>query len=97
MDEALPYRQKVYGCIHPETYKYFFEKSLVQGIWMRLREHYGECVENKQFFSMQIDGKFLIFRSVLGGNPVTVIRKRGCAKKHLDEFHALVEFTEMES
>ena len=48
-------------------------------------------------FTMQIDSKFLIFRSVLGGNLVTVIRKRGCEEKYIDEFHALIEFNEMGS
>lgn len=53
-------------------------------------------VRRKQpVFSMQINSKFLIFRLVLDANPVTLIRKWGCAENHVDTFHALVEFSEV--
>lgn len=92
MNAALPFRSWVYGCIHPRTYKYFFSKDQVYLVWSRLEARYGKISQNGAFMCMQIESEFLIIRSTLGGNPITVIRKRGCKKEFIDELHAVVGY-----
>ena len=88
----LPYRERLYACIHPETYKYFFQKDRVALVWQTLAGRYGAIVRNEAFRIMQIEGDRFLFRSTHLANPITVIRKRGCTSAHVDELHAILGY-----
>ncbi|MCA9662636.1 MAG: hypothetical protein KC486_30125 [Myxococcales bacterium] len=44
---------------------------------------------NGAFRMMEIEAERFFLRSVIGGNPITVIRKRACTDADIDELHAL--------
>ena len=89
----LPFRQRSYACIHPETYKYFFARGQVLPLWRRLSARYGEPDVNSSFGTLQLDTRSLLLRSVIGGNPITVIRKRGCTATDVDQLHQIFGFS----
>ncbi|MEZ4454736.1 MAG: hypothetical protein R3B09_35125 [Nannocystaceae bacterium] len=41
---------------------------------------------------MEIDGEHFWIRAVIGGNPITVIRKRSCDAAAIDELHRLLGY-----
>jgi hypothetical protein len=89
-----PCRERSYACIHPETYKYFFDRRDVREVWRRLSATYGPVRELAGFGVREIQSDRLILRAAVGGNPITVIRLRGCTEAHVDALHRLVEFDE---
>jgi hypothetical protein len=90
----FPYRERLYACIHPETYKYFFHKDSIEGVWIVLEERYGPVLHNRPFRVIEIDSERFLFRSTVLKNPITVIRKRGCTTEHVAEFHTVIGFVE---
>jgi PAS domain S-box-containing protein len=90
----FPYREKMHACIHPETYKYFFEKTQVEAIWLKLEKEYGPRKTGNPFGVVEIDCEKFFFRSVAGGNPVTVIRKQKCVEKDVLDLHKAFAFQE---
>ena len=88
----FPYRERLYACMHPETYKYFFHKDTVEGVWRVLEERYGRVRENRPFRVVEIESERFLFRSTVLKNPITVIRKRGCTSEHVAEMHAVIGF-----
>ena len=91
MSEA-PYRERLYACMHPETYKYFFPKECVGQVWRMLEERYGAIRHNQPFRVIEIESERFLFRSTHLQNPITVIRKRGCTSAHVEEMHAVMGF-----
>lgn len=88
----MPTRQRSYACIHPRTYKYFFERDKVQTVWQRLADRYGPISRNSSFGVMEIRAERFILRAVLGGNPITVIRRRDCDATDVVEIHELIGY-----
>ncbi|MFO7567404.1 MAG: hypothetical protein R6X02_32475 [Enhygromyxa sp.] len=93
-DWPAPTRARHYACIHPETYKYFFEKQQVAELWRRLAARYGEVRAPAGFGIMEIQSARLILRATLSGNPITVIRTRKCTDADIVELHALIGFVD---
>lgn len=89
---AAPYRVRHFACIHPETYKYFFDRGDVAPVWKRLAEAYGELRRLSGFGVMEIQGERFIFRAVAGGNPITVIRTRKCEAADVTALHRLIGY-----
>lgn len=83
-------RQRSYACIHPDTYKYFFSADSVAEVWRHLSERYGKIQQLHGFGTMQIDARVFLFRAVVAGNPITVIRKRRCTQRDVDDLHAFL-------
>src|SRR5262249_14761762 len=59
----FPYRERLYACMHPETYKYFFQRDAVGGVWQRLEQRYGAIRRNDAFRVMEIESERFLFRS----------------------------------
>jgi len=91
---GFPYRERLYACIHPETYKYFFHKDVVGEVWRALEGRYGAVRHNDGFHVIEIESERFLFRSTRLANPITVIRKRGCTREHVEELHALIGFAD---
>ena len=91
---SLPTRAPVHACIHPQTFKYFFHRDTVTELWRRLAERYGTLKMNGAFRMMEIEGEHFFLRSVIGGNPITVIRTRHCTRADVDELHRLIGFVD---
>ena len=89
-----PYRERVHACIHPETYKYFFTRDQVVPLWRALEARYGPIQGRGAFKMMEIDAEHFWLRAVVGGNPITVIRKRACPPAAIDELHAIFGLAE---
>lgn len=87
-----PYRKRSVACIHPETYKYFFDPALVEQVWQRLEQRYGRPKRNEAFRTIEVETPHLFLRAVVGGNPITVIRKRGCPSHAIDALHEAIQF-----
>ena len=88
-----PYRKRSVACIHPETYKYFLDPTVVENAWQRLEQRYGRPKRNEAFRTIEVETPHLFLRAVVGGNPITVIRKRGCPSHAIDTFHEAIQFT----
>lgn len=86
---APPTREPVPACIHPRTFKYFFPRDTVKLLWERLAARYGNLKMNGAFRMMEIEAEQFFLRAVIGGNPITVIRKRSCTDAAIDELHAI--------
>lgn len=95
-DRSPPYRERVPACIHPETYKYFLERERVGDTWSALEARYGRIEMKSAFRMMEISGEHLWLRSVVGGNPITVLRKRTFTQEMLDELHELLGYEQAE-
>lgn len=93
-ERAAPYRERHYACIHPETYKYFFDRREVHEVWRRLAEAYGEVRTLSRFGVIEIQGDRFILRATAGGNPITVIRTRKCTPEDVAALHRLIGFVE---
>ena len=91
-DRSPPYRERVPACIHPETYKYYLERERVVDVWRSLEARYGGVEMKRAFRMMQIEGEHLWLRSVVGGNPITVLRKRSFTPEMLAELHELLGY-----
>ena len=87
------HREPVPACIHPETYKYFLARDAVIPTWQRLAATYGPVRHNDSFKTMEIATPLLILRATSLGNPITVIRRRGCAPADIDALHAILGFS----
>lgn len=87
-----PYRELVHACARGGTYKYFFDRNDVVGVWRRLESRYGEVRRNEAFKTMEIESERLILRATLLMNPITVFRKRLCDATDVEEFHLLVGY-----
>lgn len=92
MADALPYREAVPACIHAETYKYYFQRERVTPLWQALERRYGAVRMNGAFRMMEIEGEHFWLRSVIGGNPITVLRRRGCPEAAIAELHEIFGF-----
>ncbi len=89
---AVLFRKKDYACVHPETYKYFLEASETERIWREIAAHIGPLKRNSSLGTLEVCGKHLWFRATAKGNPITVIRRRGCLAEHVRWFHELIGF-----
>lgn len=92
-----PYRERVHACIHPETFKYFLERGKVAGVWEALERRYGPIKGNGAFRMAEIEGEHFWLRAVIGGNPITVIRKRSCDDAAIAELHRLLGFVDADA
>lgn len=90
----MVHRERSYACIHPETYKYFFAKDEVQRAWRTLAACYGPVTTTPGFGVIEIRATRFIFRAVAGGNPITVIRRRGCTTSDVTTLHERIGFHE---
>lgn len=90
----MVHRERSYACIHPETYKYFFAAHEVRAAWGTLAAHYGPIVTTPGFGVIEIRGARFLFRAVAGGNPITVIRRRGCTASDVATLHERIGFHE---
>jgi hypothetical protein len=88
------HREKVPACVHPETYKYFLDRDAVLATWRRLAARYGEPRHNHAFRTMEIAAPRFIVRATALGNPVTVLRRRGCTAEDIAELHELLGYHE---
>lgn len=86
------HRERVPACIHPETYKYFLERDEVLTTWQRLSARYGPIHRNDSFRTMEIAAPQFTLRATALGNPITVLRRRGCAPADIADLHALLGF-----
>lgn len=93
-DEArqAPYRVRHHACIHPETFKYFFDRREVQAVWQRLAAAYGEPRTVPGFGVREIQHERFILRATAGGNPITVIRTRRCTAEDVAALHEVLGF-----
>ena len=89
-----PYRVRHYACIHPETYKYFFDRREVAEVWRRLAAAHGEVRTLAGFGAIEIQGERFVLRALAGGNPITVIRTRRCTPEDVAALHRLIGFEE---
>lgn len=80
-------RERSYACIHPETYKYFLPVDQVRPVWGMLEACYGPLRTTPGFGVIEIQGERFLFRAVGGGNPITVIRRRGCTAADVATLH----------
>lgn len=87
-----PFRKLSVACIHPETYKYFVAPSAVERLWQQLQERYGPPKRNEAFRTLEVETPHFFLRAVVGGNPITVVRKRCCSHESIKEFHDLVGY-----
>lgn len=94
MTPSGPTRERHYACIHPETYKYFFDKHEVREVWQRLAAAYGEVRRPPGFGVMEIQHERFILRSTSAGNPITVIRTRRCTDADVEALHRLLGYVE---
>lgn len=86
------HRERVPACIHPETYKYFLDRDDVVPTWQRLSARYGPIRHNHSFRTMEIDAPQFLLRATALGNPITVVRRRGCTPGDIADLHALLGF-----
>ena len=91
---TLPCRYKVYACAHPETYKYYVEREKIKSVWKTLQEKYGKARKDGSFGILEIRTERLMIKATLGGNPITLIRRRKCTEKDVEEFHQWIGFNE---
>lgn len=91
-EPTTPRRERHHACIHPETYKYFFDRRDVREIWRRLAAAYGEVQTLSGFGVIEIQGERFILRATAGGNPITVIRTRKCTPEDVAALHRLLGF-----
>jgi lauroyl/myristoyl acyltransferase len=88
------HRERSYACIHPETYKYFFEVHEVRRVWAVLEASYGSIIVTPGFGIMEIQAERFLFRATRGGNPITVIRRRRCTEADVLELHERIGYHE---
>ncbi len=96
MSEVAVTRERVHACIHPETFKYFFKRDRVQPLWAELEARYGPPTTQGAFRIMELETEHFWLRSVIGGNPITVLRKRSCSEAAIVELHRIFGFEEGE-
>lgn len=87
-------RERVPACIHPDTFKYFLAREAVLATWARLVARYGELRRDPAFRTMEVVGPRFTVRSTWLGNPVTVLRRRGCSAADIRELHAILGYEE---
>jgi hypothetical protein len=87
-------RERSYACIHPETYKYFLPVDEVRRVWGVLEACYGPIETTPGFGVIQIQSERFVFRAVGGGNPITVIRRRGCTEADVATLHERIGYQE---
>lgn len=90
----MVHRERSYACIHPETYKYFFDVGEVRRIWGILEQHFGAIQTTPGFGVIEIQSERFLFRAIGGGNPITVIRRRGCTASDVAALHELIGYQE---
>ena len=88
----MVHRERSYACIHPETYKYFFDVGEVRRVWGVLEQHYGPIRTTPGFGVIEIQSERFLFRAVGGGNPITVIRRRTCTHADVETLHQRIGF-----
>lgn len=88
----MVHRERSYSCIHPETYKYFFDVGEVRRVWSVLAQHYGPITTTPGFGVIEIQAERFLFRAVGGGNPITVIRRRGCTAADVATLHERIGY-----
>jgi hypothetical protein len=88
------HRERSYACIHPETYKYFLDVDDVRRIWHVLEACYGPAQLTPGFGVVEIRTECFLFRALRGGNPITVIRRRGCTPADVAALHERIGFRE---
>lgn len=93
----MVHRERSYACIHPETYKYFFAVDEVRRVWGLLESHYGPIETTPGFGVIQIQAERFVFRAIASGNPITVIRRRGCSPADVATLHERIGYQESPS
>lgn len=94
MSAPSVHRERSYACIHPETYKYFFDVHEVRRVWAVLERCYGPITTTPGFGVIEIQSERFLFRAVGGGNPITVIRRRGCTEADVATLHEHIGYRE---
>lgn len=89
-----PYREPVYTCVEPDTYRYYVAPEAIPEVWRVLGEKYGRVVENKGFRTRQIVCDVFLIRASVNGNPITLIRRHRCSPRDVSRFHDIVGFRE---
>ncbi len=89
-----PHRERMHACIHPETYKYFFDRDDVLRVWGALEREFGAVRYDQRLRVMEIRSRELILRSTTSANPITVIRTRRCQDATVGRLHALMGYDE---
>lgn len=90
-------RERSYACIHPLTYKYFVGRDAIATVWERLAARYGEVQRNSAFGVMEIRAPRFWIRAIWGGNPITVIRRRGCDSDDVRELHEIIGYLDADA
>lgn len=90
----MVHRERSYACIHPETYKYFFALDEVRRVWGVLEACYGPIEHTPGFGVIEIKAERFLFRAVASGNPITVIRRRGCTEADVEALHERIGYRE---
>jgi hypothetical protein len=85
-------RERVPACIHPDTFKYFLERDAVIPTWQRLSARYGAITRNDSFRTMEIATPRFLLRATVLGNPITVVRRRGCTPDDIAGLHAVLGY-----
>ena len=85
-------RFPVYTCAHKHTFKYLLEQASVRAAWEQLEQRYGSIEVVMPFGIREIHAARLLFRAAPAGNPITVIRRRGCSTTDISELHALLGY-----
>ncbi|MCC6750391.1 MAG: hypothetical protein IT371_22190 [Deltaproteobacteria bacterium] len=87
-----PFREEVLACPEPQTFKYYLPPEATELAWKRLAAAYGPPTRQAELPLVTLESSALLLRATLSGNPITVIRKRGCAPQDLAAFHALIGY-----
>jgi len=88
----LTHRERVWSCVHPDTFKYTLHRDEVLGVWRHLAARYGAPAGPSSFGVVEIHTDRFWIRAPRLMNPITLVRRRACTAADIDEFHALVRF-----
>ncbi len=88
------HRERVPTCTRNDTFRYFLDRENVVPVWQALAARYGHPGHNRSFRTMEITAPAFWLRASVLGNPITVVRRRGCTPADVAELHALLGFAE---
>lgn len=86
-------RVKMETCIHPDTYRYFISAPQSSLAWTKIETVYG-AIQRNPFQVMWVETASLMIKAPPAGSPITVLRKRRCTAKDIDQFHQIIGFDE---
>lgn len=87
-------RERVWNCVHPDTFKYYLDRDDVIATWRRLAARYGAPSAPSSFGVVEIHTERLWIRAPRFLNPITVVRRRQSTSADVEELHALLGFVE---